>query len=147
MGLGYVASYFAAGRFFQPGAALPLLKRVLTLLLLAGSTVVAYGQGRDMAFAVHQLFMHKRHVAGASVAGGTSLVSEAATLNGAVQGTLVGAAPVLLGLRQAQRFSAEQEEIILSRYAAGWPIPADVRKQLRRKYFHRTAQSFLLTPH
>ena len=121
------------------------MKRFLFFMfLLAGNLTTGHAQGRDTAFAVRKLFAQKRHRGEASAASGTSIVAEAATLNGALTGAVVGAAPVLLGLRQANRYSASREEFILGRYAEGKPIPADVRRQLRRKYFHRTAKDVAL---
>jgi hypothetical protein len=61
-------------------------------------------------------------------------------LRDVISGLVVGAVPSLIGLRQANRFSAEREADILSAYAEGRPIPADVRRRLRRKHFHRTKE-------
>jgi len=44
-----------------------------------------------------------------------------------------------VGFLQAQRFSVEREASIIKRYNEGWSIPADIRRKLRRKHFHRTA--------
>jgi hypothetical protein len=117
-----------------------MTKLLLSAALLLAAPYASRAQGRDTAFAVHKLFSQKRgnglHTAGA----GASLATEAATLRGAITGGLVGATPVVLGLRQAGRYTVEREQDILERYAAGTPIPPDVRHALRRKYFHRTAQ-------
>jgi hypothetical protein len=116
-----------------------MTKLFLMAALLVVAPCVGRAQGRDTAFAVHKLFLQKRakglHTAGA----GASLATEAATLRGAITGSLVGAAPVVLGLRQAGRYNADREQDMLSHYATGTPIPADVRHALRRKHFHRTA--------
>lgn len=117
---------------------------VILMLLLTGGPATSYGQGRDTAFAVRKLFTQKRHGGKTSAASGASMVTEAATLNGALSGLAVGAVPMLLGLHQAERFSALRQEVILSRYAEGEAIPADVRRQLRRKHFHRTAKDVAL---
>lgn len=109
------------------------------VLLLAGA-YPSFAQGRDTAFAVHKLFTQKRVKGQHNAASGASAVTEAATLRGATTGGLVGAAPVVLGLRQAGRYNALREQEILTQYAAGTPIPADVRRKLGRKYFHRTAK-------
>lgn len=115
-------------------------KLLLAAALLLAAPCAGRAQGRDTAFAVHKLFLQKRgnglHTAGA----GASLATEAATLRGAITGGLVGAAPVVLGLHQAKLYTVAREQDILERYAAGTPIPADVRHALCRKYFHRTAQ-------
>jgi hypothetical protein len=112
---------------------------LMTALLLAAS-YAGLSQGRDTAFAVHKLFAQKRGNGERTADAGASLASEAETLRGAITGGLVGAAPMVVGLRQAGRYTTEREQDIISRYAAGIPIPADVRQALRRKYFHRTAQ-------
>lgn len=117
-----------------------MTKLLLAATLLLTAPCASRAQGRDTAFAVHKLFLQKRnnglHTAGA----GASLATEAATLRGAITGGLVGAAPVVLGLRQAGRYTTAREQDILAHYATGTPIPDDVRHALRRKYFHRTAQ-------
>jgi hypothetical protein len=108
--------------------------------LLLAAPCAGLAQGRDTAFAVHKLFMEKRGRGERTAGAGASLATEAETLRGIITGSLVGAAPVALGLNQAGRYSSEREQDILSSYASGTPIPADVRRALRRKYFHRTAQ-------
>ena len=110
------------------------------LAALLGGARPAAAQGRDTAFAVHKLFLQKRQHGDNAAAGGASMATEAATLRGAVQGSLAGAVPVVLGLRKAARYSAFREQEILAGYANGTPLPADVRRQLRRKHFHRTAK-------
>jgi hypothetical protein len=117
-----------------------MTKLLLIAALLLAAPVAALAQGRDTAFAVHKLFVQKRGRGARTAGAGASLATEAATLRGALIGSMAGAVPVALGLRQAGRYNTEREQDILSRYAAGTPIPADVRRALRRKYFHRTAQ-------
>lgn len=117
-----------------------MTKLLLLAALLGAAPYAGHAQGRDTAFAVHKLFLQKRGTGLHTAAAGASLATEAATLRGAVTGGLAGAAPVVLGLSQAGRYNTEREQAILSSYAAGMPIPADVRHALRRKYFHRTAQ-------
>ena len=115
-------------------------KLLLMAALLLAAPGASWAQGRDTAFAVHKLFVQKRGRGERTAGAGASLATEAATLRGAITGGLAGAAPVVLGLRQAGRYNAEREQDILSRYAAGTPVPADIRHALRRKHFHRTAQ-------
>ncbi len=103
----------------------------------------AYGQGRDTAFAVHKLFVQRRRGSDALLATAGEMAGSA-TVAGAVSGLVAGAAPAAVGFSQASRFSAEREVAILRNYAGGWPIPADVRRKLRRKHFHRTRQDVLL---
>jgi hypothetical protein len=109
-------------------------------VLLLAAPCAGLAQGHDTAFAVHKLFVQKRGRGERTAGAGASLATEAETLRGAITGSLVGAAPVALGLSQAGRYSSEREQDILSGYASGIPIPADIRRALRRKYFHRTAQ-------
>ena len=102
-----------------------------------------YGQGRDTAFAVHKLFVQRRHGSDALLASAGEMAAST-TMAGAVSGLVVGAAPAAVGLSQSARFSTEREAAILSSYANGWPIPADIRHKLRRKHFHRTRKDVLL---
>ena len=117
-----------------------MTKLFLMAALLLAAPCVGRAQGRDTVFAVHKLFLQKRAKGLRAADAGASLATEAATLRGAITGSLVGAAPVVLGLHQAGRYSTEREQDILNRYTTGTPIPADVRHALRRKHFHRTAQ-------
>ena len=116
-----------------------MTKLLLAAALLLISTHPGVAQGRDTAFAVHKLFVQKRGHGIRTAGAGASMATEAATLRGALIGSVAGAAPVVVGLAQAGRYSPEREQAILSGYAAGEPIPADVRHALRRKYFHRSA--------
>lgn len=107
------------------------------LLIWGGAALPSHGQGRDTAFAVHKLFVQRRHGADAllATAGG---MAGSTTVTGAVSGLVAGAAPAAVGFAKSARYSAQREADILSSYANGWPIPADVRRKLRRKHFHRT---------
>lgn len=117
-----------------------MTKLLLMAALLLAAPCAGRAQGRDTAFAVHKLFLQKRAKGLHTASNGAGFATEAATLRGAITGSLVGAAPIVLGLRQASRYYIEHEQDILIRYAAGTPIPADVRHAPRRKYFHRTSQ-------
>ncbi|MBO2008911.1 hypothetical protein [Hymenobacter negativus] len=103
----------------------------------------SYGQGRDTAFAVHKLFVQRRRGSDALLATAGEMAGST-TVAGAVSGLVAGAAPAAVGFSRAARFSTEREAAILSSYANGWPIPADVRRKLRRKHFHRTRQDVLM---
>lgn len=116
---------------------------VLVLGVCSIGVLPGYGQGRDTAFAVHKLFLQRRHGSDALLATAGEMASST-TVTGAVSGLVAGTAPAAIGLTQAARFSAEREAAILSSYANGWPIPADVRRKLRRKHFHRTTKDVLL---
>ena len=112
---------------------------------LIGSSLAlpVHGQGRDTAFAVHKLFVQRRHGSDALLATAGEMVAST-TVAGAMSGLVAGAAPAAVGFSKASRFSAEREAAILNSYANGWPIPADVRRKLRRKHFHRTRQDVLM---
>ena len=116
---------------------------LLSALAWGGLALPGYGQGRDTAFAVHKLFVQRRHGSDALLATAGEMAAST-TVAGAVSGLVVGAAPAAVGFSQANRFSAGREAAILSSYANGWPIPADVRRKLRRKHFHRTNKDVLL---
>lgn len=117
-----------------------LYKQFIILAALCSAAQPSAAQGRDTAFAVHKLFLQKRQHGEESVAMATSMVKEANTLHGTIEGLLAGAAPAVLGQRKAIRYSAQREQEILTAYANGIPLPADVRLLLRRKHFHRTVK-------
>jgi hypothetical protein len=123
----------------------PLKRILLSGLLLFVSTKASFGQGRDTAFAVQKLFRQRRLSAASSKDLASSMAS-ASTLKEAIAGSIIGATPYFIGLSQAERFSVEREAQILSSYAEGKPIPADVRRKLRRRHFHRTAQDVAIAP-
>jgi hypothetical protein len=108
-------------------------------LLVLGFAGAGHAQGRDTAFAVHKLFVQRRHGGDALLATGAEMAAST-TVAGALGGLVAGAVPAAVGFSQAARYSAARENAILSNYANGWPIPADVRRKLRRKHFHRTAK-------
>ncbi|WP_310391442.1 hypothetical protein [Hymenobacter sp.] len=109
------------------------------VLMWGGAVLPGYGQGRDTAFAVHKLFVQRRRGADGLLTSGATMASST-TVEGAVSGMVAGAVPAAVGLGKAVRYSAQREADILSSFANGWPIPADVRRKLRRKHFHRTAK-------
>ena len=108
----------------------------LVFLLLLLTVGPLFGQGRDTAFAVRKLFRQRRHGGEALASTGPLNVSSPGDVAAAL---VMGAVPTAVGLRQAARFSAQREAAILTSYANGWPIPADIRRKLRRKHFHRTS--------
>ncbi|MDB5236372.1 MAG: hypothetical protein JWR44_3365 [Hymenobacter sp.] len=124
--------------------------RFLCLLLAAGSlgSGRAHAQEaarlprRDSAYAVHKLFRQQRQRAISGIGfGGAGLAGMA--FNG-VHGeigmlgftALVALLPAAIGVRQLKRYSEGRENLIVQEYEHGWPMPADVRKRLRRKHFH-----------
>ena len=120
------------------------MKRCLLSALAWGIFMLpAYGQGRDTAFAVHKLFVQRRRGADALLATAGEMAAST-TVSGTVSGLVVGAAPAAVGFSKAARYSAQREADILSSYANGWAIPADVRRKLRRKHFHRTVMDIRL---
>ena len=118
-------------------------KWMLSVLIWAGGVLPGHSQGRDTAFAVHKLFVQRRHGSDGLLATAGEMAASN-TLAGTVRGVVAGAAPAAVGLNQSARFSVQREAEILSSYANGWPIPADVRRKLRRKHFHRTTKDVVL---
>lgn len=117
---------------------------LLAMLLLAQA---ACGQGRDSVLAVHHLFAQKRGSGqgltglGAAMVYGASPEQRAqnAELAKSRQGTPLGVAPLVAGWLKQGQFSAEREGDIIGRYQQGELLPADVRRKLRRRHFHRSA--------
>jgi hypothetical protein len=96
---------------------------------------------RDSAFAVHQLFKKHRHAAEGAL--GTGAASIVGMISGSARGehelvgvnALVTVVSTVLGLRQAFRYSPEREHLIVRQYEQGWPLPPEVRRRLKPKYF------------
>ena len=115
--------------------------------LLAGAVAPGFGQGRDTVFAVRKLFREKRAAGQGLQAAGSRETSDAKyvghsppTAQEARQDALGNTAFYLTGAAKATRYSAETETAIIRSYEAGNPIPADIRRKLKRRYFHRTAR-------
>ena len=116
------------------------------LLLLA---LPGFGQGRDTVFAVHKLFREKRAAGEGLQAGATRQASNARYLQRhgtlpppqqAREDALGNTVFTTAGMFKASRYSVENEAETLKLYGEGWGLPPDIRRKLRRKYFHRTAQ-------
>ncbi|GAA4022378.1 hypothetical protein GCM10022409_02630 [Hymenobacter glaciei] len=96
---------------------------------------------RDSAFAVHQLFKKHRHSAegalGTGAASIVGMVSSSARSEYELVGVnaLITVVSTVVGLRQALRYSPDREQLILRQYEQGWPLPLEVRRRLRSKYF------------
>ena len=115
-----------------------------------GLAVPTFGQGRDTVFAVQKLFREKRGAAAGYSAAAASTVAPARyaaqrpdgrpTAQETRQDLLAGATFGAVGLVKSERYSAGREAAIIEGYALGNPIPADIRRKLRRKHFHRTAK-------
>lgn len=96
---------------------------------------------RDSAFAVHQLFKKHRHSAEGAL--GTGAASIVGMVSSSTKGeydlvgvnALVTVISTVVGLRQAFRYSSEREHVIVRQYEQGWPLPPEVRRRLRAKYF------------
>ena len=125
------------------------MKTYLLLGLLAAGARPGLGQGRDTAFAVHKLFREKRGVSDGLLANAGTIAGNAhyarrdngrPTAQEARQDALASTAFASVGLFKSARYSTEREAAILTNYAHGWPVPPDIRRKLRRKYFHRTAR-------
>ncbi len=118
-------------------------------LLLAGVPTLGLGQGRDTVFAVRKLFREKRGTAdglltaGAAVAAGPQYAQRPdgrPTAQEARQDALARAAFAGTGAAKGTRYSTENEAFIIRSYEAGNPLPADIRRKLRRRHFHRSAR-------
>ena len=96
---------------------------------------------RDSAFAVHQLFRKHRHAAEGAL--GTGAASIVGMISSSARGehelvgvnALVTVVSTVVGLRQALRYGADRELLIVRQYEQGWPLPPEVRRRLRAKYF------------
>lgn len=122
---------------------------LLSLGLLAGSIGTSRAQVPDSALAVHKLFHQRRGSGYGWAATGLRMAFDEGvgwqsvdrpTKDKVTAAAFWGGVPFVLGIRQALRFSAEREATIVAQYAQGRPIPADVRRKLRRKHFHLTAR-------
>ncbi|MDQ2772620.1 MAG: hypothetical protein M3Y54_19205 [Bacteroidota bacterium] len=95
----------------------------------------------DSAAAVQRLFKQHRRSAETDLAFGAvglvGLVYGATHSQPALLGpnALIGLVSTALGLRQTFRYGEGRESFILRQYEQGWPLPADVRRRLRPKYF------------
>ena len=96
---------------------------------------------RDSAFAVHQLF--KKHCHAAEGALGTGAASIVGMVSSSARGehelvvvnALVTVVSTVVGLRQALRYGADRELLIVRQYEQGWALPPEVRRRLKPKYF------------
>lgn len=96
---------------------------------------------RDSAFAVHQLFKKHRHAAEGAL--GTGAASIVGMMTSSVRGeremvgvnALVTVVATAVGLKQAFRYGTDREQLIVRQYEQGWPLPPEVRRRLKPKYF------------
>ncbi|MDO7847756.1 hypothetical protein Q5H92_15415 [Hymenobacter sp. M29] len=117
--------------------------RILPFLLLLPATLRAQSPGpvRDSAYAVHNLFRQRRgnalSEAGYGFAGLAGTAFAVSRGQGAVAGLLTLNALVssVLAVRNLRRYSESREAGVVQQYEQGWPLPADVRKRLKIKYF------------
>jgi hypothetical protein len=123
--------------------------RLLSGLFLLSLTLPGFGQGRDTVFAVRKLFREKRATGESLLATGNIVASGAQyaarpdgrpTAQETRQDAIASAAFAGTGMAKEARYSAEREDAVVKLYNEGWAIPADIRRKLRRKYFHRTAR-------
>lgn len=96
---------------------------------------------RDSAYAVHNLFRDRRHRAleGGSLglAGISGAVFAAVNKQPGLSGglLLLTIGFTVLDVRQLSRFSESREALVTTRYEQGWPLPPEVRRRLKAKYF------------
>ena len=118
-----------------------LLLTALPLLGAAQITTPLPRPVRDSAFAVHQLFKKHRHAAEGAL--GTGAASIVGMLSSSSRGerelvgvnALVTVVSTVVGLRQALRYGSDRELLIVRQYEQGWPLPPEVRRRLKSKYF------------
>lgn len=96
----------------------------------------------DSAYAARNLFRERRQkalqggsfgLAGISGAVFTAINHQPGFSGGIL---LVTGIFTVLDVRQLKRYSEGREELVLTRYEQGWPLPSDVRHRLKAKYFH-----------
>ncbi|MBF9140080.1 hypothetical protein [Hymenobacter properus] len=97
---------------------------------------------RDSAYAVHNLFRDRRQralkggslgLAGLAGAGLAAAYKQPGLSGGLL---LLCIGTTALDLRQLSRYSESRETLVATRYEQGWPLPPDVRRRLKAKYFH-----------
>ncbi|OGX86810.1 hypothetical protein [Hymenobacter glacialis] len=128
------------------------MKKYWGIFLLMSLALPAFSQGRDTVFAVRKLFYQKRGrgngwlAAADSAASTTGYVQQSASrfVNVDKKPDYLGSTVFLLvGAARASEFSAENEAAIVRHYRAGGSIPPGIRRKLKRKHFHRTAQDVM----
>lgn len=124
-----------------------LLRCLLFYLLLNTGLVQAQGAPatrpvRDSAYAVHNLFRDRRHRALEGGSMGLSGLVGAGLAAANKQPGMAGGLVLITGfftvldVRQMSRYSESRETLVATRYEQGWPLPPDVRRKLKAKYFH-----------
>ncbi|MBF9140079.1 hypothetical protein [Hymenobacter properus] len=126
-------------------------KFLLLGALLLGVVLPGLGQRRDTVFAVHKLFREKRAAARGLQSAGSRETTDAnylghspPTAQEARQDALGNTAFTTVGMMKAAYYSPENEAMVLQRYNEGSGLPPDIRRKLRRKHFHRTAEDVTL---
>ena len=124
------------------------MKKYFLMTVLLSGALPAFSQGRDTAFAVRKLFREKRGSARSLQSFRDSTASKALAAERAGrprtaqenrQDALANTAFTMAGLLKASDYSPENEEAVLRHYRAGGAIPPNIRRKLKRKHFHRTA--------
>ena len=117
------------------------MRQLLAFMFILNLTPPSFGQGRDTAFAVHNLFKERRNrgwmISGYGLAGLTGMVFTTAQ-GKAAPAIALGLFTVVstgLGLRQYTRYSAEREAAAVQAYENGWGLPPNIRRRLRSKHF------------
>ncbi|SFP81522.1 hypothetical protein [Hymenobacter arizonensis] len=128
------------------------MKNFLVFFIFISAPLQVFSQGRDTVFAVHKLFREKRatgqHLesyrdSSASKAYYAERADSPLTKQEINQNALGNTAFTLVGAMKTSRYSVEEETDIIRRYNNGGPIPAQVRRKLKRKHFHRTTRDVL----
>lgn len=118
--------------------------RILLFFLLSATNLYAQDALRpirDSAYAVHNLFRQRRNnglgAAGYGFAGLAGTVFAATRGQGSIASFLTfnTLASTVVAVRQYNRYSESREAGVVQRYEQGWPLPTDIRRRLRAKYF------------
>ncbi len=124
------------------------MRKVLPFALVFLLSLPGFSQGRDTVLAVHHLFKQKRGSGASWVSTGASMAydesmgwrAQGTTAEKSVRATFYGGIPLAVGVLQSLRYTVERENDVIQQYSQGIPIPVDIRRKLRRKYFRRTAR-------
>lgn len=124
------------------------MRKVLPFALAFLLSLPGFSQGRDTVLAVRHLFKQKRGSGAGWASTGTSMAydesmgwrAQGTTAEKTARATFYGGIPLAVGVLQSLRYTVERENDVIQQYSQGIPIPVDIRRKLRRKYFRRTAR-------
>ncbi len=124
---------------------MPLTLRLLCCLLLPFHLSRAQGPppprpAGDSAYAVHNLFRERRQKAASGLSLGLAGLTGAGLAaykqpGLAGGGLLVTTIFTVFDVRQLRRYDESREGLVVRQYEQGWPLPPDIRRRLKAKYF------------